>query len=183
MRAFVGIVLTLSALAGCRAVPFRRSAQVDFVRERLDRARVDLIVTEALRRTRRQFGACSYGPDPLVPFEDGRTALVAYPSLTVNRVPPPATVASRVGLVPTAALASAGGAVPVELDLDRVQRVTVGRTDGRCGERNRLFMVTLAFPAEALSLHVPPDELVDVLAALTWKRRVPILDEAGAPAG
>ncbi len=169
-------------IAGCASSAYRRSAQVDTTRERLDRRKVDLVLTEALRRTRKQHGACSFGPDSLTTFEDGRTALVAYPSLTVNRLPPPRIAASRVGVVPPAAPAGAPGATALELDLDRVARLTVGRTDERCGETNRLYMVTVAFPSDELAIEIPPDELVDVLAALTWKRRVPILDAAGVPA-
>jgi hypothetical protein len=151
--------------------------QVDTTRERLDRTKVDLVLTESLRRTRRQHGACAYGPDALTTFEDGRTALVAYPTLTVNRVPPPAVAASRAGFVPAAASAGSTGAT-LDLDLEGLTLLTVGRTDGRCGEGNRLYMVTAALAAEDLSIEVPPDELIDVLAALTWKKRVPILDAA-----
>jgi len=94
----------------------------------------------------------------------------------------PRTAASRVGAIPDAAPDLAPGAAPLELDLERMTRLTVGRTDRRCGEPNRLYMVTLAFPSDDLSVEVPPDELIDVLAALTWKRRVPIVDAAGVPA-
>jgi hypothetical protein len=178
MTRWIRTVLVLAALAGCRSATFRRSTQVDTTRERLDRAKVDLVLTESLRRTRRRHGACAYGPDALTTFEDGRTALVAYPSLTVNRLTPPPTAASRVDLVPAAAPAGSAGAVALELDLEQLTRLTVGRTDGRCGDRNRLYMVTVAFAADDLSIEVPPDELIDVLAALTWKKQVPILDAA-----
>jgi hypothetical protein len=67
----------------------------------------------------------------------------------------------------------------VDLDLREVKRIYVGRTDGRCEVRDRLYMVLVAFPWASLSLEVAPERLIDVLAALTWQKQVEIVYEDG----
>lgn len=192
------LLLPLVALCACSYVPFKRSGEVASSRQTLDAFQVNEILTEAFRRNEKQQGACAYGMDPVTPIDGNRTAIVSYPALKVTRLksaqqatprmagftpaPAPGTFAPATtpgqGQMPTAA-APAMKPLPttVDLDLGEVKRIYVGRTDGRCDVRDRLYMVLVAFPWDSLAIEVPPERLIDVLAALTWRKQVEIVYE------
>jgi outer membrane murein-binding lipoprotein Lpp len=198
-RTPIAAVVAALALAGCASVPFKRTDQVATSRQTLDAAKVTEILTEAFRRNEKQQGACAVGMDPITQFEGNRTAIVAFPILKLNRIRTASSPSSRMGGLspmtpspmtpsplgppmtgsPTTASSSPGSLQPLttslDLDLREVKRVYVGRTDGRCEVRNRLYQVVVSFPVDFLSMEVPPERLIDVLAALTWQKPVEIV--------
>jgi hypothetical protein len=77
----------------------------------------------------------------------------------------------RVGGV-TATMTSTGAKVSTaELDLDDADRIYVTRTDNRCYPPDRLYMVTVTTGGyKSITMEVAPERIVDVLAALSWRK-------------
>jgi hypothetical protein len=191
-------VVAAVALAGCATVPFKRGDQVAASRQTLDAARVTEILTETFLRNEKQQGACAYGMDAVTPIDGNQTAIVAFPTLKLNRIrsaPPPSSRVGGLSPISTGPMTPAAMAPPmtgsptttsssstskplptsVDLDLRDVKRVYVGRTDIHCEVRDRLYMVMVKFPWDFLSIEVAPERLIDVLAALTWQKPVEIV--------